>query len=67
MQTNDLLSPFGKACIVCGETSPNNDDGLYWVRGYIGISPIAVCGICYEGLVNMVRMMEGYEDDDGEE
>lgn len=70
MQTNDPLSAFGRPCNGCGSENPDTtgeDDGLMWVHGYIGIIPVAFCGICYNGIVEMVRMMEGYEDDDGEE
>lgn len=63
----DQLSPFGKPCTVCGTENTDgkeDGDGLYWVYGYIGILPITLCGICYNGVVQMVRTLEGdYEDD----
>jgi hypothetical protein len=67
MSNTDVLSPHGRPCSICGSDNPEHtgeDDGLIWVHGYIGNLPVVFCGICYGGVVSMVRLLEGYEDDD---
>jgi hypothetical protein len=56
----DAFDPFSKNCSICNTDHPKeDDDNEFWVRGFIGILPVAFCEICYTGVVNMVLQLEG--------
>lgn len=60
----DALNPIGKNCNICN-ASYDVADEENWIHGYIGMIPVALCVVCYNGLVEMVYTLEeDYPEDE---
>jgi hypothetical protein len=42
----------------CSLCSTAYADGEQWVVGFIGVMPLALCEICYNGMVDMVMTLQ---------
>lgn len=57
------MDEFSNSCKICDLESedPENDN---WVIGFIGIIPVTFCENCYNGLAEMVNVLEAEFPDD---
>lgn len=60
----EIFSPFKKDCNICNAPYEPNDDEN-WIHGFVGVIPVTLCSTCYDGMVQMVCMLEDeFEEDE---